>query len=69
VHFPARQARYGRIRPHRDSHESVAAVWSDLAIAAGQGDIELNAWVIRLFQDSEQLRPQRSPSCRQRLRP
>lgn len=49
VHFPARQERYGRIKPHVHSAE-VAAAWPEAARHAGKLGIDLNAWTITLYQ-------------------
>jgi hypothetical protein len=49
VHFPARQERYGRIKPQVHSAE-VASAWPEAARHADKMGIDLNAWTITLYQ-------------------
>jgi hypothetical protein len=49
VHFPARSARYGRIRPSMSSPE-VCAVWPEVAARAPALGLAVNAWTVVLYQ-------------------
>ena len=49
VHFPARSDRYGRIRPSMSSSE-VCAVWPQVAGAASDLGLGINAWTVVLYQ-------------------
>lgn len=49
VHFPARIAGFGRIRPAVSSPE-ICAVWPQMAQRAPSFDMEINAWTVVLYQ-------------------
>jgi hypothetical protein len=50
VFFPARAARYGRVKPHVWRDRDVVAAWTDVAERLDAHGLELNAWTIGLFQ-------------------
>lgn len=50
VFFPARAARYGRVKPHVWPDRDVVAAWTDVAERLDTHGLELNAWTIGLFQ-------------------
>ena len=50
VYFPARAERYGRIRPALYSEPEVLAVYEQTAQGAEARGMQLNAWVIGMFQ-------------------
>jgi hypothetical protein len=49
VYFPVRLERYGRIKPQVHSPE-VSRAWPDAARAVSAAGMELNAWIVTLFQ-------------------
>jgi hypothetical protein len=49
VYFPVRLERYGRIKPQLHSPE-VSRAWPDAASAAMGLGLDLNAWIVTLFQ-------------------
>ena len=50
VFFPARAARYGRVKPNVWPDRDVVAAWTDVAERLDPHGLELNAWTIGLFQ-------------------
>jgi hypothetical protein len=50
VFFPARAARYGRVKPHVWPDRDVVTAWTDVAEHLDAHGLELNAWTIGLFQ-------------------
>jgi hypothetical protein len=50
VFFPARPARYGRVKPHVWPDGDVVAAWGAVAERLDAHGLELNAWTIGLFQ-------------------
>jgi hypothetical protein len=50
VFFPAREARYGRVKPHVWPDRDIVAAWTDVAERLDAHGLELNAWTIGLFQ-------------------
>jgi hypothetical protein len=50
VFFPARAARYGRVKPNVWPDRDVVAAWTGVAERLDAHGLELNAWTIGLFQ-------------------
>ncbi|MBM4438121.1 MAG: hypothetical protein FJ029_13025, partial [Actinobacteria bacterium] len=50
VYYPARLERFGRIKPHLFDDRAVLQAWPDVARALEGRDLELNAWIIGMFQ-------------------
>lgn len=50
VYFPARASRYGRIKPRVFDESAVVRAFGETAELAPARDVQLNAWIIGMFQ-------------------
>ena len=50
MYFPARYERYGRIKPALHSEPEILAVYEQTSRGAESRGMQLNAWVIGMFQ-------------------